>query len=96
MCGVCLYSVVYIFSPVSGGHFNPAVTIAVYISLAFNAHNIVLLFIMISAQLIGAFAGMALSRAFRVDTDGVNQALLYPQGVWFGSTAILVDPNAYF
>lgn len=42
VAGVCLYSVYYLFSPICGGHFNPAVTVAVYISLAFNAHNLVL------------------------------------------------------
>ncbi len=49
MAGLCLYSLFYIFSPISGGHFNPAVTIAVYISLAFNTTNVVLLFITITA-----------------------------------------------
>jgi glycerol uptake facilitator-like aquaporin len=47
--GVCLYSVFYLFAPISGGHFNPAVTIAVYISLAFNAHNLVIATMMILA-----------------------------------------------
>lgn len=68
MAGVCLYSLFYIFSPISGGHFNPAVTIAVYISLAFNATNIVLLFITITAQLAGALLGMVLSRGLRITT----------------------------
>lgn len=68
MAGVCLYSLFYIFSPISGGHFNPAVTIAVYISLAFNATNIVLLFLTIAAQLAGALLGMVLSRGLRITT----------------------------
>ena len=46
-CG--LYSVYYLFQHVSGGHFNPAVSIAVYISLAFNAHNIVMLLLLLVA-----------------------------------------------
>ena len=47
--GVCLYTVFYLFAPISGGHFNPAVTVAVYISLAFNAHNLVIATMMIIA-----------------------------------------------
>lgn len=47
--GCCLYSIYYLFSHVSGGHFNPAVSLAVYVSLAFNAHNIVMLLIMVTA-----------------------------------------------
>lgn len=69
MSGCCLYTIFYLFYPISGGHFNPAVTLAVYISLAFNVNNIILLLIAISAQLIGAFLGMFLSRGFRVNTD---------------------------
>ena len=47
--GCCLYSVYYLFQHVSGGHFNPAVSVAVYISLAFNAHNIVMLLLLLVA-----------------------------------------------
>ena len=92
MAGVCLYSVFYLFSPISGGHFNPAVTIAVYISLAFNAHNLVIGCMIILAQFLGAFSGMLLSRGFRVLTNGVNQATQYPEAVWFGSVSNLAYP----
>lgn len=47
--GCCLYSVFYLFSHISGGHFNPAISIAVYISVAFNAHNIIMLLILLTA-----------------------------------------------
>lgn len=66
MTGCCLYACFYILSPISGGHFNPAITIAVYISLAFNSHNLLILLIFITAQLSGAFTGMLLSRGLRV------------------------------
>ena len=49
MTGCCLYACFYIFSPVSGGHFNPAISVAVYISLAFNSHNLLILLIFITA-----------------------------------------------
>jgi glycerol uptake facilitator-like aquaporin len=49
VAGVCLYSIFYIFSPVSGGHFNPAITIGVYLSLALNAHNLILFLLIIVA-----------------------------------------------
>ena len=47
--GCCLYSIFYLFSHISGGHFNPAISIAVYISVAFNAHNIIMLLILLTA-----------------------------------------------
>lgn len=93
MAGACLYSVFYIFSPVSGGHFNPAVTLAVYISLAFTAHNLILATLIVTAQLLGAIAGMLLSRGLRVKTDGLGQAAQYPEAVWFGSVSTLVNPG---
>ncbi len=47
--GCCLYSIFYLFSHISGGHFNPAISIAVYISVAFNAHNIIMLLLLLTA-----------------------------------------------
>jgi aquaporin Z len=67
--GCSLYSVYYILSPISGGHFNPAVSIAVYISLAFNLNNIVILLMILVAQFLGAFVGMLLSRGLRTLID---------------------------
>jgi hypothetical protein len=67
--GCCLYSVYFILSPISGGHFNPALSIAVYISLAFNINNIVILMMILVAQFLGAFLGMLLSRGLRTFVD---------------------------
>jgi hypothetical protein len=64
-----LYVVYNIFAPISGGHFNPIITLGVYLSITFNAANSVLLLLIILAQTFGAFLGIVLSRALRIKTD---------------------------
>ncbi len=87
--GCCLYSIYYLFSHVSGGHFNPAVSIAVYISVAFNTHNIVMLVIILTAQFAGAISGMVLSRGLRVY---ITSPATYPFATNFNSvTANFAD-----
>lgn len=64
--GCCLFVLYNIFGPISNGHFNPAVTLAVYLSLALNVHNSAILFMVLLAQLSGAIVGMLLSRMLRL------------------------------
>ena len=85
---ISLYVLYTIFGPISGGHFNPAVTLAVYFGIAFNTHNLVLCFFIILSQFTGAFMGMVMSRGFRVFTDTAsvkNDYPLFPQSPYFGS-----------
>lgn len=83
--GCCLYSVFYLFSHISGGHFNPAISIAVYISVAFNTHNIIMLLLLLTAQFTGALSGMALSRGLRIY---ITKPLTYPYAPNFNSVTV--------
>ena len=47
--------------PVSGGHFNPAITIGVYITRKEYKKNFALMILMIIFQLAGGIAGTALA-----------------------------------
>ena len=64
--GCCLFVLYNIFGPISNGHFNPAVSVAVYLSLALNVHNSAMLMIILLSQLCGALVGMLLSRTLRL------------------------------
>ena len=52
-----LFSSILLFGAITGGHFNPAVTLAVYISEAKWKDNLKWLFMVIIAQIVGAFLG---------------------------------------
>lgn len=54
--GLTIAAVIHQFDPVTGAHFNPAVTIAVFIREA-NIANIGFLFVIIVAQILGATFG---------------------------------------
>ena len=69
-----LYVVYNIFAPISGGHFNPIITLGVYLGITLNAANLALLALIFVAQLIGALIGCALSRALRIKTDALKIA----------------------
>jgi len=78
-----LYVVYIIFAPISGGHFNPIVTLGVYISITLNAANLVLLVLIVLAQTFGAFLGILLSRALRIKTSPTETYPYYPQSPYF-------------
>jgi glycerol uptake facilitator-like aquaporin len=83
--GCCLYTIYFLFSHISGGHFNPAVSIAVYISIAFNTNNIVMLLLILVAQFTGAFGGMVLSRGLRTYSVPVTGTPTFPYATNFNS-----------
>ena len=69
-----LFTMIVIFGSVSGGHFNPAVTVGVY--LAQGDHymdNLPLGGFVIVAQCIGSLAGALLS-SFTLSKDGIVDA----------------------
>ena len=58
---LALFAVINIFGGVSGGHFNPAVTLGVYVREQKWAENFIFMVMIIASQCGGALAGMLLS-----------------------------------
>ena len=68
---LALFAIINIFGEISGGHFNPAVTLGVYIREAKWGRNIIFMFMIIASQIAGALVGMLLAfLALRVPVDG--------------------------
>ena len=68
---LALFAVINIFGGVSGGHFNPAVTLGVYVREAKWAHNFLFAIMIIASQIAGAIVGMLLaSLSLRLPKDG--------------------------
>ena len=55
-----LLASVVIWGDITGGHFNPAVTIGVFVSLGEYGKNFMFMMLIIIAQIIGGLAGMGL------------------------------------
>lgn len=54
-------------TPISGGHFNPALTLSVFLTCPNKRDKISKLLMMIAAQFLGGLIGLALAQLFRVD-----------------------------
>lgn len=68
---LALFAVINIFGGVSGGHFNPAVTLGVYVREAQWARNFLFMLVIIASQIAGALVGMLLaSLSLRLPVDG--------------------------
>jgi len=85
---LALFAIVMIFGGVSGGHFNPAVTLGVYVREAKWAGNFLFMIMIIASQITGALVGMLLSYVvLRIPVDGnyeildANVPLLLPSPV---------------
>ena len=69
---LALFAVVIIFGGITGGHFNPAVTLGVYIHEGKWKQNAAYAVLIMTAQLVGSLLGMSFA-AFTLgytDTDG--------------------------
>lgn len=58
---LALFVMINIFGGVSGGHFNPAVTLGVYVREAKFAENFIFMLLIIASQCAGAIFGMLVS-----------------------------------
>jgi aquaporin Z len=81
--GGVLMVIVYMGGSVSGGHFNPAVTLAAFLRNKMNRRDLIPYWI---AQLLGALVGASLSRMF-VD----NTFTIAPAATTTSGAALLVE-----
>lgn len=58
---LALFAVIIIFGGITGGHFNPAVTLGVYIHEGKWKENAAFGSLIITAQLVGSLLGMAIA-----------------------------------
>ena len=56
-----LFACLLIGGPITGAHYNPAVTVGVYISNKFWKKDMGMFFVMIAAQVVGATVGVMLA-----------------------------------
>ena len=71
---LALFAVILIFGGITGGHFNPAVTIGVYIKEGKYKENLILCVLLNLAQFVGALAGMGMATfTLSVNVNGEYQ-----------------------
>jgi glycerol uptake facilitator-like aquaporin len=66
MCMI-YFGMLLVCTPISGGHFNPALTLSVFLTCPNKRDKISKLVMMITAQLFGGLIGLGLARLFRID-----------------------------
>ena len=75
---VGLFSSIIIFGGITGGHFNPAVSLGVYIANGKYLTQIVFLIMIIIGQLIGACLGMLLAM-LSIHEEGASDKKFIPE-----------------
>lgn len=78
---LALFVSVSIFGAVTGGHFNPAVTLGVYFREAKYKDNFLFMAMIISSQISGAITGMLLSYLVLRIPDANGDITVLPQSV---------------
>ena len=68
---LALFAAINIFGGISGGHFNPAVTLGIYVREGKYAENFIFALLYIMAQISGALVGMLLAYlVLRIEVEG--------------------------
>ena len=60
---LALFSVIIIFGGITGGHFNPAVTLGVYLHEGKWKENAPFMMLIMTSQLVGSLLGMSIASA---------------------------------
>jgi glycerol uptake facilitator-like aquaporin len=61
------FGMLLVCTPISGGHFNPALTLSVFLTCPNKWDKTGKLFLMIAAQFIGGMIGLGLARLVRIN-----------------------------
>ena len=89
---LALFVMINIFGGISGGHFNPCVTLAIYVREAKFAENLVFCLMYIIAQISGALVGMMLATlAVQMKVNGEMKVPL--QAPLLLPSKFTADPN---
>ena len=73
-----LFAAIIIFGGYTGGHFNPAVTLGVYVANGHHFKNLIFLILITASQFAGAAAGLALAWLVMISPDGSVDKSLVP------------------
>ena len=74
-----LLASVVIWGDITGGHFNPAVTIGVFTTLEKRSENIVFMFMIIISQIAGGMFGALMSYGGNIDKPDAAIPILAPK-----------------
>jgi len=89
---VCMiyFGMLLVCTPISGGHFNPALTLSVFLTCPNKRDKLSKLFMMIAAQFAGGMIGLGLARLFRVEilNDKAAAAHVFYPGYTLSQSAI--------
>ena len=90
-----LFASVIIFGDITGGHFNPAVTLGVYTSLGNYGQNFLFCILIMLSQFAGGFAAIGLAWAGTIDIPNSAIGALAPTNPATGSADSSAESNDF-
>ena len=91
----CLLAPIVLFGDITGGHFNPAVTLAVFITLGEYAKNIVFMVMIMISQFLGGMLAIGLVKLGQIGSSNPNVAFIAPVNLATGKTD-MGNSNGHF